>query len=60
MTDNIEVTIDVEIRQGPSYGSGLSIKEVIQLRPQDFIELCRTLSQFHELAEKIRKEQHAR
>jgi hypothetical protein len=50
----LKLIITAEIRSG-DYGfqSGLKFAEEVTLAPTDFLELCKILAAFHELAQKV-------
>lgn len=51
-----QLSIRVAI-QDTMTGGGLQVSEDFRVGTQNFIEICQMLGRFHELSEKIRKEQ---
>ena len=59
--NQIEVTINIAIRQPPGYGGGqIEIRENITMCSMGFLEMAAVLAKFHELAESLKKEQARR
>lgn len=57
MEENLyEMTINIELRQKHGPYGGLSIREVITVNANGFIEIAGILSKFHDLAEKIKQD----
>jgi len=53
----IELRITVEACQPMTSSGGLRVSETLILKPSSFIDLCKILGQFHDLAENIRKDE---
>ena len=52
----LNLRIEVNVSQS-SYGSGgLHLREEIEIPEADFLEMAKILGQFHDLAEKIKRE----
>lgn len=51
-----QLSIRVAI-QDPTTGGGLQISKDFRVNASNFIEICHVLGRFHELSEKIKKEQ---
>jgi hypothetical protein len=56
--NKLELSINVSVYQ-QSTGGRLEVKQKFTLGPGDFTEICKILGQFHDLAEKIRKQDAA-
>lgn len=52
----LELSINIEVRQSHMGLCGLSVRENFTLLEMTLLEICRVLGQFHDLAEKIKKE----
>lgn len=54
--NDLELQISVEVRQPHFGGNGIRIQESVTLQPKNFLDLCKILSRFHELAQELRSE----
>jgi hypothetical protein len=54
-TDEVEVTINISIRQ-PALGWGqLQLNETLNMPSMGFLELCKILTKFKALADKLKR-----
>jgi len=49
----LQMQIRITIHTTPDFGSGVTLSQDIAVRAHGFIELCRILGQFQELADKL-------
>jgi len=56
MNESLQLVISISVYQ-PQQGGRLEIREDLTLKPASFMELCKILGQFSELADKIKREQ---
>ncbi len=57
--NELELTIQIWVRNAKMGGGALELRESVYLKASDFMEMCRILGQFQQLAQKIQKEQSA-
>lgn len=57
--NNFRVTVRIYVQQGNS-GNGLNVEQNFEVAVTDFLDLCRVLAQFQELAKKIERERGPR
>ncbi len=52
----LNLRIEVNVSQSEYGSGGLHLREEIDIREGDFLEMAKILGQFHDLAEKIKRE----
>lgn len=53
MNDDIEVSINIEVRQPLQYSGGLRLSDTFKIKSRGFLDIAKILSQFDELARKL-------
>lgn len=56
----LNLRIEVNVSNANYGGGGLHLREEIEMEDTDFLEMAKILGQFHDLAEKIKRERAGR
>ena len=51
----LELVIQIEVRQPQSGYAGLRVNDSFKIKPKNFLEMCEILGRFNKLAEEIKR-----